>query len=147
MKKSFLGIFIIIILILIILFISYNDSKERKICFKDNCFYVELAQTSQERVNGLMFRQSLDANKGMLFIFPKEGEYGFWMKNVLIPLDIIWINKNKNVVWIENNIQLCLKQECESVKPDQKTKYVLELNAGTVDKINLKIGDELIFDF
>jgi len=94
-----------------------------------------------------MFKQSLDSDKGMLFIFHKEGEYSFWMKNMLIPLDIIWIDKNKKVVWVEENVQPCLKQECENIKPDQKAKYVLELNTGIVDRINLKIGDELVFGF
>lgn len=149
-KKNFLlyfSLFSIIIVILIMLITDYNGLKQSNVCFKDSCFNVELARTSQERVSGLMFKQSLDSDKGMLFIFHKEGEYSFWMKNMLIPLDIIWIDKNEKVVWIEENIQPCLEQECESIKSDQKAKYVLELNADTVDRINLKIGDELVFDF
>ena len=57
--------------------------------------------------NGLMFRENMDSDRGMLFIFEKEGEYPFWMKNTLIPLDIIWINKDKEVVFISENAQPC----------------------------------------
>jgi len=149
-KKNFLlyfSLFLIIIVILITLITGSKCPKQSNVCFKDNCFNVELAQTSQRRAYGLMFKQSLDSDKGMLFIFHKEEEHSFWMKNMLIPLDIIWIDKDKKVVWVKENVQPCLEQECKSIKPDQKAKYVLELNAGTIDKINLKIGDELAFSF
>ena len=93
-----------------------------------------------------MFRENLEQDKGMLFIFQEEGEYSFWMKNTLIPLDIIWINQNKEVVFIKKNFEPCTQEVCPSVKPDKKAKYVLELNVGTVEQIGLKIGDKIIFD-
>lgn len=122
-----------------------KSSQEKQVCFKDNCFFVEIAGTFQERKKGLMFREYLEAKKGMLFVFEEEKEHSFWMKNTLIPLDIIWLNKEKEVVFIKRNIQPCKSGLCVRIKPDKKAKYVLELNAGTVEKIGLRVGEKLDF--
>lgn len=150
MKINNIFILFIIVFIILIIFIVLtlnNNLKDiKQVCFKNKCFNVELAQTPEEKKIGLMYRQKLDFNAGMLFVYEKEGEYSFWMKNTLIPLDIIWINKNKEVVFIKENIQPCLeKDKCESVNPNKVASYVLELNAGIINEINLKIGDKLIF--
>jgi len=119
--------------------------REERVCFEEDCFYVELAQTPEQRNRGLMFRNKLEENRGMLFVFDHEGVYSFWMKNTFIPLDIIWLNENKEVVYIEKNAQPCLEDKCPSFKPDKEAKYVLEINGGMVDKIGLKLGDYLTF--
>ncbi len=93
-----------------------------------------------------MFRKELGADHGMLFIFPENREHSFWMENTLIPLDIIWINENKEVVFINQNTPPCVSDPCESFKPDQEARYVLELNAGIADLVNLSIGDKLKFN-
>jgi len=92
-----------------------------------------------------MFREKLDSNKGMLFIFDREGEYPFWMKNTLIPLDIIWINEKKEVVFISENTQPCEKDPCLSVNPGKNAEYILEVNGGAAQKIGLNMGDTLNF--
>jgi uncharacterized membrane protein (UPF0127 family) len=121
-----------------------ETEREKSVCFEENCFFVKIADTPEKRSQGFMYRESLAENRGMLFIFDKEGNYSFWMKNTLIPLDIIWLNGNKEVVFIKNNAQPC-QNECPAIKPDAEAKYVLEINTGLADKINLKIGDKLIF--
>ena len=90
-----------------------------------------------------MFRDSLDKNKGMLFIYQAHSKQSFWMKNTLIPLDIIWINKDKKVVFISENAQPCKWYSCYSIKPTAEAKYVLEVNSGVVQKIGLKTEDKL----
>jgi uncharacterized membrane protein (UPF0127 family) len=105
-----------------------------------------VARTREERTKGLMFRKSLDEDKGMLFIFAKEGIYYIWMKNTLIPLDIIWINKNKEAIFIHENAQPCKVEICPRMASRTKASYVLELNAGTVQKTGLAVGDKLEFD-
>ncbi len=92
-----------------------------------------------------MFREELDSNKGMLFVFSDEAKHSFWMKNTLIPLDIIWINENKEIVFISENNQPCVFDFCPAIYPDEKAKYVLELNGRTISKINLKVGDKASF--
>jgi hypothetical protein len=143
MNKKFLFIFIILILIAGLIFVIYEYQRSSRVCFKNNCFEVELAITKEEKILGLMFRKSLGRNKGMLFVFNEEGIYPFWMKNTLIPLDIIWISSNNEVVFISENTQPCKEDSCFSITPTQKAKYVLEINAGVSKEIGLKIGDKL----
>jgi len=145
MKKKIIFIIllpIILITVGLILFESRNK-KEGEVCFKNNCFKVELAVTPEEQKQGLMFRKNLDQDEGMLFVFKEEEEYPFWMKDTLIPLDIIWINQNKEVVFISENTQPCSENQCAFINPDKKAQYVLELKAGRVRDIGLKIGDKM----
>mgnify|MGYP001593669555 FL=1 len=118
-----------------------RQSLQNQVCFGKHCFFVELARTSAEREKGLMFASQLDKNSGMLFIFDKEDIHPFWMKNTLIPLDIIWIGSNNKVVFISKNTQSCKSLICPAINPGSKAKYVLEINAGMVEEIGLKIGD------
>ena len=116
-----------------------------RICFKEHCFEVELATTPDEHALGLMFREHIDDDRGMLFIFGEEKEYVFWMKNTLIPLDIIWINSDKKVVYIGKNARPCSVSYCPDISPGKKAKYVLELNSGMTDAIGLAEGDKITF--
>jgi len=116
-----------------------------KVCIDNSCFKVELASTKEQQIKGLMFREKLAEDFGMLFIYEKEDFYSFWMKNMKFPLDIIWANKNKKIVSIKKNIPPCQSEKCSGYKPLQKAMYVLEVNAGLTDKLNIKIGNNLIF--
>ncbi|MFH1671611.1 MAG: DUF192 domain-containing protein [Candidatus Portnoybacteria bacterium] len=140
-------LFIILALIITIgsILLLRRSEKDNQVCLKDNCFKVELAQTKEERGQGLMFRESLDSDRGMLFVFEKEGIYSFWMKNTLIPLDIIWINEQKEVVFIKENVQPC-GNDCFSINPEKMAKYVLEISGGMTQKIGLSLGDKLEFN-
>ena len=122
--------------------INYENNinfDEKKVCISKNCFKVEIADSLEERTEGLMFRESLDSDKGMLFVFDETGNYSFWMKNTLILLDIIWIDDDK-VVHIEKNVQPCKEEICESYK-GEPARYVLEINGGKSDEVNLNVGD------
>ena len=125
-----------------------------KACFNERCFDVEIADTPEARAQGLMNRESLDQNSGMLFIFEttasnspfaKGEKYSFWMKNTLISLDIIWIDENKKVVFIKHNAKPCQADPCETFKPSENTKYVLEINSGLAKKIGIEEGNLLEF--
>ena len=94
-----------------------------------------------------MFRESLGFNKGMLFIFDKEGEHPFWMKNTLISLDIIWINQNKEIVFISENAQPCRKDPCRVIEPAEKAKYILEISGGISKEIGLSVGDKVSIEY
>jgi len=151
-KKNFKILLITAIAILFWLYLYFiklltfphlQNSLFGSVCFEEHCFQVELAKTETERSKGLMYRENLDKDKGMLFIFEKEGIYPFWMKNTLIPLDIIWIDGNDKIVFISQNVQPCKSLICPTVMPPVAAKYVLELNAGTCQDINLRVGDFL----
>lgn len=137
--------FTVFLLAIIIILIIWQPGKQSQVCLKDHCFNIELAVTDEERNRGLMFREYLALNESMLFIFPEEGEYPFWMKNTLIPLDIIWINQEKEVVFIKENLQPCEDEYfCPLVHSDKNAKYVLEVNEGIVEKIGLEVGDKIL---
>lgn len=105
-------------------------------------FDIEIANTPQQIQRGLMYRKQMDENKGMLFIFEYEDFWKFWMKNTYIPLDIIYINKDKEIVDIKKNTTpLSLK----SLTPYEKSLYVLEINGGMCDKYKIKIGNKINF--
>ena len=120
-----------------------TDGKITKVCFEGNCFKIELALTQDEQAKGLMFREELARNEGMLFIFGKEQNRSFWMKNVLIPLDIIWLNKEKEAVLINKNVQPCNADNCQPIYSEKPVQYFLEINADTADKIGLEIGSKM----
>ena len=142
-------IFLFLFLSVIILLILQNrqGEKQNRACFKNHCFYIELAVTPEERSKGLMFRENLDFESGMLFIFKKEEKHSFWMKNTLIPLDIIWINKNKKVVFISEGVQPCKEYFCSIIEPIENAKYVLEINGGISEKIGLAVGDKINIEY
>ncbi len=162
--KMFLEILLLVIVVVVLFFLLFYFAKpllfpkmptprpnlSSSVCINGNCFDVELAETYFERTKGLMFRKKLADDSGMLFIFNKEGIYPFWMKNTLIPLDIIWIKENPStgsgqVVFINENNQPCKTFFCPSIKPAQPAKYVLEINAGISQKLGFQIGDEVSF--
>ena len=147
MKKKilFFAISLLLLLFVIVLLVlqNYRTEKQNRACFENYCFFIEFAITPEEKSSGLMFRESLDFKNGMLFVFEKEGEYPFWMKNTLIPLDIIWINEEKEVVFISENTQPCKESFCPIIEPNRNAKYVLEINGGISKKIGLVVGDKI----
>ncbi len=117
-----------------------------KIYFPDgDSVTAELADTVEERARGLMFRKNIEFDQGMLFLFEREDLYSFWMKNMLIPLDIIWLDKEKRIVHIERCLPPCEKEPCPSYLPKAPAMYVLELKAGSVERRGLKIFDRIDF--
>jgi len=113
---------------------AYNKAK---IKFKKHTFSVELADTFFKRAKGLMGRKYLSSNAGMLFSFPYSARYSFWMFLTRIALDIIWLDENYKVVHIEENAK---PWSCRPLRPSKKAKYVLELNAGTCERVGLSVN-------
>jgi len=106
---------------------------------------VEVADTVGKRSEGLMFRKSLNDNAGMFFAFDNEYQYTFWMKNTLIPLDIVFISKNFEIVDIIY-AEPCEREPCKSYTPKKYAQYVLEVNGNFTTKNNIKVGDKAILD-
>lgn len=144
MKKQKI-LFIVIVAFLLLLVLFYAPSKSKKVCINENCFSVELAETQIELSQGLMNRESMPVNSGMLFIFEKEDDYSFWMKNTLIALDIIWIGENGGIVFIEKDAQPCRTDLCESFSSNIPARYVLEINGGLSEELGILEGDEVKF--
>jgi len=106
----------------------------------------ELATDEATRAQGLMYRDRLAEDHGMLFFFPESGEYPFWMKNTLIPLDMIWIDDQRRIAHVSSNVPPCKADPCPNYPPNARAKYVLELAAGVAAKHHLANGQELRFE-
>ena len=148
-KLSALGILLALVFAAILLVLLFprtaNDNTGKSgVCFRQDCFTVELALTPEQQEKGLMGRESLPPGSGMLFVFPEEGVYPFWMKNTLIPLDMIWMDSNGTVVFIGKDEQPCGLVECPIINPGVRARYVLEVDAGTAERIGLEEGNGLI---
>ncbi len=132
-KITIITIILIILSIFLTLFLlkEVNTTKYSEVCFllKDRrCINAEVVDTPEKRQLGLMYREGLKEDEGMLFVFPKEDYYAFWVKNMKFPIDIIWIDGNYKIVHIERNVQPCDKL-CKSYSPQEKAEYVLEVMA------------------
>lgn len=107
-------------------------------------FDVEVADTNDERARGLMFRDSLEKDTGMLFIHASEEPQAYWMKNTHIPLDILYFNKDRKLVSAQERVPPCSAGDrCPPYPSEGAALYVLELNAGSVELFKIKAGDEL----
>ena len=105
----------------------------------------ELAVTNEERARGLMFREKLLPDQGMLFVFEVEDYHSFWMKNTLLALDMVWLDKEKKIVHIERDVPPCKADPCPSYAPKRPGSYVLELKAGSAARLKLELFDKLEF--
>lgn len=109
-------------------------------------FAVEIADDNQERAHGLMFRESMDDDNGMLFIHDEEMNLAYWMKNTKIPLDILYFDSNRRLVSQQRDVPPCsLGNGCPPYPSSAPARYVLELNAGQAARMGLKDGAELTF--
>ena len=105
-----------------------------------------VVRTFEAKARGLSGKEGLGQNEGMLFVFEQEDYYGFWMKNTLIPLDILYISENNEIVGIKNNAEPCKEDPCISYKPTKPAKYVLEVNSNFTIKNNIQIGNKIILN-
>ena len=106
-------------------------------------FTVEIADTPSKREMGLQYRRDLAADRGMIFIFPAESQQSFWMKNTPLPLDMIFISRERKIVGIvEQTVPFSLDARSVSA-PSQ---YVLEINGGLTKRHGIKAGDAVRFD-
>ncbi len=101
---------------------------------------IEIADTNYDVQTGLMYRNSMADNQGMLFVFPGMRERSFYMKNTRIPLDIVYLDKHKQIVSFQENAQPFNEASLPSKVPAQ---YVLEVNAGLAEKWQLEVGDKM----
>lgn len=109
--------------------------------------YAEVADTPQQRAEGLMYREHLADDRGMLFTFTQAQPWVFWMKNTRIPLDIIWMDEKKQIIHMEQNVPICTRTDdsCPQYRPNNEALYVLELAGGRAEKLRLERGSKLQF--
>ena len=119
-------ILILTLVTLIPVFLLYSNSGP-SIKVNEQLYYIELANTPQKTQKGLMHRKNLCKDCGMLFIFNQEKHHNFWMKNTLIPLDIVFMDQNLKIIDL-HHAELCQTKNCHIYTSQKKAKYVLEVN-------------------
>jgi|GEM_PF-1098105 len=114
-----------------------------QIYINGNNWGVEIAKNDVDRANGLSNRKTLYNKNGMLFVFDKIGSHSFWMKDMLIPIDMIFFDDNWKIVLIESNLQA--SSFPTTFGGSIKSQYILEINANEAQAYGLNVGDQAIF--
>ncbi|MCX8178580.1 MAG: DUF192 domain-containing protein [Candidatus Aenigmarchaeota archaeon] len=135
------------ILVFFLIFLSgcveQNTEKVIEIITQQGKIYlnVEVAETPEEMSKGLMFREKLDEDSGMIFVFKDEKQRNFWMKNTKIPLDMIFVFGNGTINEIKVDVQPCYQDPCEIYPSRYPSRYVVEVKANYTQRKNIKVGD------
>ncbi|WP_120502511.1 DUF192 domain-containing protein [Roseovarius sp. EL26] len=103
-------------------------------------FTVEVADDKVERAQGLMHRESMPKSAGMLFVYPEEQTIGFWMKNTLIPLDMLFLDSSGTVQKVHSN---AIPLDTSPIYGGDNIQYVFEINGGLADLIGISVGSEI----
>ena len=106
-------------------------------------FDVEIAADPAARARGLMYREHLMPGHGMLFVFPDSEPRAFWMKNTKISLDMLFFDAERKLVSVQREVPPCEADPCPTYPSDGPARFVLELNGGASDSLELESGDEL----
>ena len=105
-----------------------------------------LAVTNEQHIKGLSIKNHLQENEGMFFVFERPARYGFWMKDMKFPIDIIWLNSNGTVIHVEKHLSPCQSNfQCPTYIPEKDSLYVLETVSGFSQKHNITIGTHINF--
>ncbi|MBI5732809.1 DUF192 domain-containing protein [Candidatus Jorgensenbacteria bacterium] len=129
----------------VLAFYYWKNPLGAKVKIKNQVFLVEVAVTPKQRERGLSGRKSLGENRGMLFLFGQPGVYHFWMKDMLFPLDFVWM-KGNTIVQLNANIPPPKVGEAPvELSPKAPIDKVLEVNSGTIQKLDIVVGDKVEF--
>lgn len=129
---------------------STSASAKSTLVIRDLTVELEVANNFEKRKLGLGGRESLDINRGMLFVFDKSDVYTFWMKGMKFALDILWLDENKKVVFMAQDVPSepgKKDSELKKYTPTGPAKYVLEINAGLSKVHSIQVGDTATFPF
>jgi uncharacterized membrane protein (UPF0127 family) len=105
-----------------------------------------VADTDAARARGLMFRDTLRDDEGMLFVFGDSRRHPFWMRNVLIALDMIWVDDEGRIVWLVESAPPCVEEPCPIYTPQRPASSVIEVRAGFAKRHGIKAGDIVRFE-
>jgi uncharacterized protein len=108
---------------------------------------LEIADTPDLRGRGYMFRKSVGAGEGMIFVFDEPGPQSMWMKNTLVPLDMLWLDDEFHIVHLAAPVPPCKADPCPPYASMRKARYVLELQGGAAAREGLKVGDRVPIAF
>jgi len=120
-----------------------GETRQTAVTLAGETFQVEIAHTPAQRAQGLMYRTRMPADQGMLFLFPQPRRMAFWMKNTKIPLDILFFDANQRLVRAHYRVPPCVAAPCPHYPSGSVSAWVLELNGGIAEALNLAPGARL----
>jgi len=129
---------ILLVLVAISVYLAAASMFEKKQLIGETEIHIRVADSNIERTKGLSGQRSIREDEGMLFKFNEDGYYSMWMKNMLFPLDMAWLDKNKKIVFIEKNISP--DSYPKTYVSPVPARYVLEVNAGFFDRHEIEVG-------
>lgn len=139
MRRSLILLLIVIVVGVVVFFSIPVPEQGAYVQINGIRVNVEVADNFEERAKGLMFRDRLPENGGMLFVFENEGNYPFWMMSMKFNLDMIWIDSDGKVVHIAKDVPPC-GISCKAIDPNNNARYVLEVDSGFADKYRIVEG-------
>jgi uncharacterized membrane protein (UPF0127 family) len=153
-NKSALIVIGVGIVLTILLFVPLRSKEKMNLSFREDAtlkvtspdeatkanFKVQFAKTAEAIDQGLRFRKKLNAEHGMLFITEEEEVQSFWMFDMLFPIDIIYIDAEREIVYIAKDMPIDFKEPVPALAPSQ---YVLQINGGLSDQYNISVGDRV----
>lgn len=119
--------------------VDSREAKEPNVSIRGSEISVEIAATPEARTLGLSGRPTLPDGAGLLFVFPRNSDWSFWMKDMLFSIDIVWISAERRIVHIERSVPP--ESFPASFRPDAPARYVLEVNAGVAERSGWTVGD------
>ena len=151
MNKTMIVILILVVIIVVLAIAAsyakpfFVDAGKKILTIGNHTFEVDIADNALTRAQGLSGRPSLEEREGLFFLFSSAGNYGFWMKGMNFPIDIVWLNGDK-IIGFSENLQPEPEKNVFNLSiyyPPVEADKVLEINAGAVKKYNLQIGDKI----
>lgn len=140
------GVFVIVLAVVLVAGLGYvlniSGITGDRINISGKEYRVVIAKTSEELQRGLSGTKSLPENDVMLFVFPTSDRWSIWMKDMNYAIDIIWIDGRNQVVYMVKNA-LPSSYPTQKFYPDKPAKYVVELNSGTIEKTEIRLGDHV----
>ncbi|MCC6758558.1 MAG: DUF192 domain-containing protein [Candidatus Omnitrophica bacterium] len=120
--------------------------RENRACYKEQCYKLELAMTEEQKARGLQHRDQLGKDQGMLFFMKPDVAPKFWMRETLIPLDMIWMDDMGKISYIEHAAVPCEKDPCPTYGPNFPAGYVLEINGGEASRLDMHLGERIVLE-
>lgn len=124
--------------------------EQTELSLASNIFTVDVADTRTEQAQGLSGREKLEIDEGMLFVYADKKILDFWMKDMLFPIDLLWIEDNTIVAWQENMpipLAGASLAELPTYSSPKAVNHVLELPAGTIKRLALSVGDQVTWEY
>jgi len=145
-KRREIAVAVILIILLFLYLISSNHviPHQVSVTFDNSApIRVTIVSSPADISRGLSFRERLPENEGMLFVFEPEGSYEIWMRDMSFPLDVIWLSKDLEVVHLEEDLPPCGQRYCRKYISPAPAKYILEVNAGYIEKNGVEVGNTM----